>query len=64
MRKLGLFTAATAALIVAGIAGWTATNSQARVATFTGAGVDPLQIMLNGKDLPHEHFEDLSVIFN
>ena len=63
MRKIGLLTAA-AALVVAGIAGWASTNSQARVATFTGADVDPLQIMLNGKDLPQQHFEDLSVIFN
>ncbi|HEY1365088.1 MAG TPA: hypothetical protein VGF60_22785 [Xanthobacteraceae bacterium] len=63
MRKIGLFTV-TAALIGAGIAGWAATNSQARVATVTGAGVDPLQIMLNGKNLPSEHYEDLSLIFN
>ncbi len=63
MRKTRLFAIA-AALILAGVGGWAATtNTQARV-TPTGVGIDPLQIMMSGKQLPAPHYEDFSVVFN
>jgi hypothetical protein len=58
-----LFAVATA-LILAGIGGWAASNTQARVAKATVGGIDPLQIMTNAKPLPTEHYQDFSMVFH
>jgi hypothetical protein len=65
MRKISLF-AVTAALIVAGLGAWVATTTQARVIAPVGirAAIDPLQIMMNAKELPTEEFVDYSFVFN
>jgi hypothetical protein len=65
MRKIGLFAVA-AALIVAGVGAWVATTTQARVIAPIGvrAAIDPLQIMMNARDLPTEEFIDYSFVFN
>jgi hypothetical protein len=63
MRKTGLFAVA-AALILAGIGGWAASNTQARVATATSVGINPLQIMTNAGHLPTEHYQDFSMVFH
>jgi hypothetical protein len=51
MRKINLFAVA-AALILAGVGGWVASTPQASVAAPVGVQVDPLQMMINAKDLP------------
>jgi hypothetical protein len=51
------------ALILAGVAGWSATNTQARLVA-TGVGIDPMQIMVSGNGLPVENYRDYSVIFH
>ena len=51
------------ALILAGVAGWAATGTQARIVTPAGDGIDPMQIMMSGKGLPAEHYRDFSVVF-
>ena len=63
MRKTGLFAVA-AALILAGIGGWAASNTQARVATATSIGINPFQMMTNAKHPPTEHYQDFSMVFN
>jgi hypothetical protein len=63
MRKISLFAAA-AALILAGIGAWAASTTQARVDIPVEAGLDPLQMMVNGPDLPTEHNVDYSWVFN
>jgi hypothetical protein len=63
MRKTHLFAIA-AAFIVAGVAGWAAPTTNARVAPSTGPGIEPLQLMMNATQLPAQHFDDYSVIFN
>jgi hypothetical protein len=65
MRKIGLFAVA-AALIVAGVGAWVATTTQARVIAPIGvrAAIDPLQIMMNARDLPTEEFIDYSFVFS
>jgi hypothetical protein len=60
MRK---FSLVTAAVIVAGLGGWIAATSQARVAPPRGASISPMQIMAASANLPTQHFVDYSLIF-
>ncbi len=65
MRKIRLFAVA-AALIVAGVGAWVATTTSARVIApigVTGA-IDPLQMMMNARELPTEEFIDYSFVFS
>ncbi len=65
MRKITLF-AVVAAFTVAGVGAWVATTTQARVIAPIGAraAIDPLQIMMNARDLPTEEFIDYSFEFH
>jgi hypothetical protein len=63
MRRISLFAVA-AALILAGVGSWAASITQARVDTPPGPGVDNIQLMMNARDLPTEHWVDYSVVFN
>jgi hypothetical protein len=66
MRKIGLFAVA-AALFLVGVGGWmewVASTTQARVATPSGDPIDPMQMMMNAKNLPHAEFVDLSLEFH
>src|SRR5262249_60200744 len=58
----GLFAAIAAALILAGVAGWPPSDTQAR-APGTGQ-IDPFTMMTSQKQLPTEHFADYSFVFN
>jgi hypothetical protein len=60
MRKINLF-AVPAALILAGVGGWVASTPQASVAAPIVVRIDPLQMMMNAKDLSIERYEDLSL---
>jgi hypothetical protein len=62
MRRISLF-AAVAALMLAGIGVWAASTTQARVDIPVQARLDPLQLMVNGPDLPTEHYVDYSLVF-
>ncbi len=64
MGKSGLFAASVAVLIVACIAGWAVSDTQARVATPATVQLDPLKMMTSSKQLPSEHFADYSYVFN
>jgi hypothetical protein len=65
MRKTGLFAVAAAALILAGIGGWGASNTQAaRVATATSIGINPFQMMTNAMHLDTELYQDFSLVFH
>jgi hypothetical protein len=63
MRKRSLFAAAVA-LIAVGIGAWAASSTQARVDIPVGPGIDPSQMMMNRPDLPTEHYDDYSFVFN
>jgi hypothetical protein len=63
MRQIKLFAMAVA-LILAGVGGWVASTPQASVAAPIGIGIDPLQMMMNAKDLPTERYRDLSSVFD
>ena len=63
MRKIGLL--AIAALMLAGVGGWVASTTHARVeAPIAAGGIDPSQISINARDLPIEEFVDYSFVFN
>ena len=63
MRKLSLI--AVAAIVLAGVGGWVASTTHARVqAPLAVGGMDPLQIAINARDLPTEHIVDYSFIYN
>ena len=63
MGKTGLFAvSAAAALILACVAGWAVSGTQARVAT-PSVQIDPINVMTSAKQLPTEHFRDYSFVF-
>jgi hypothetical protein len=64
MRKISLFAAA-AVLTLVGVGGWVASTTHARVeGPIVAQGIDPTRITMNAKNLPVEHFSDLTFIFN
>jgi hypothetical protein len=64
MRQTNLFAAAAAAaLILACVAGWATSDTQARVATPSTVQIDPFQVMVSAKKLPTEHIADYSFVF-
>jgi hypothetical protein len=63
MRQIHLFAATVAALILAFVAGWAMSDTQARVATPSAVQIDPFQAMVGAKQLPTEHFVDYSFVF-
>jgi hypothetical protein len=58
------FAVTAAALILACIAGWAVSNTQARVPMPITVQIDPLAMMTGAKQLPTEHFADYSFVFN
>jgi hypothetical protein len=62
-KTTGLFAASAATLILACIAGWAVSDTQARVATPTTVQIDPFTLMTSAKQLPTEHFADYSFVF-
>jgi hypothetical protein len=63
MSQKQLFAATVAALILACIAGWAISDTQARIATATTVQIDPFTMMTSAKQLPTEHFADYSFVF-
>jgi hypothetical protein len=61
MRKICPFTVA-AAFILAGIGGWVAPATYARV--HAEVGVDPSRMMMDAKDLPAAEFVDHTFVFH
>jgi hypothetical protein len=63
MRKFGFVAAA--ALILAGVGGWIASTTQARVAPpMSSARIAPIQMMAVSANLPTEQFVDYSLIYH
>ena len=62
MRKISLVTAI--ALIVAGVGVSGTSTTPARIDVPPGAQINPLQMMMDARDLPAAHYDDYSVVFN
>ena len=66
MRKSASVAITAAALILAGIAGWTAPGNralQAKDSTAIGVQIDTFGMMASAKDLPTEQFRDFSLVY-
>jgi len=63
-KTTDLFAASAAALILACVAGWAVSDTQARVAAPATVQIDPFKVMTSAKQLPAEHFADYSFVFN
>jgi hypothetical protein len=63
MRKSNWFAIAGAALILGGVGGWVASTTQASVAAPTER-IDVVQLTMNAKDLPTQHYHDLTFVFD
>jgi hypothetical protein len=64
MSQKQLFAATVAALILACVAGWAVSDTQASVAAPALVQIDPLTMMTGAKQMPAEHFVDYSFVFN
>jgi hypothetical protein len=62
MRQTHLFAAAAAALMLACVAGWAVSDTQANAAT-PSVQLDPFKMMTSAKQLPIERFTDYSLVF-
>jgi hypothetical protein len=63
MRKITSIAAVAAVVILAGAVGWVATTTHAQ-APVRSEGINPSEITMNAKNLPVEHFDDYSFVFN
>jgi len=66
MRKIGWLVVVTA-LILVGVGAWmelVTADSQASLAPAAGDSIDPKQIMMNAKNLPHDEPVDYTFEFN
>ena len=64
MSETRLIAVSAAALILACLAGWAGSDTQARVAAPAAVQIDPFKAMTSQKQLPTEHFADYSFVFN
>jgi hypothetical protein len=62
-KTTDLFAASAAALILACVAGWAISDTQARSAAPATVQIDPFKVMTSAKQLPAEHFADYSFVF-
>src|SRR5262249_14831358 len=62
MRKVSLVAAI--ALMLAGVAAWATSTSQARLDAPAVAQINPSQIMMGARHLPVAHYHDYSLEFN
>jgi hypothetical protein len=57
MRKIRLFAVA-AASVATGFGVWSASITNARIATSIGDGIEPLQTMTSARQLSAQHYDD------
>jgi hypothetical protein len=64
MRKISSFAVAPAALVVTGFGVWAASTTNGSVAASISHRIEPLQLMLNAKELPTVEFADYTFVFH
>ena len=63
MRKTTLFAVAVALIATACFGVWGASPAKAPVSPLTVQGIEPLQMMVNAKELPTVEFTDYTFVF-
>jgi hypothetical protein len=64
MRNTTLFAAAAAALILVSVGGWVASTPNATAAAGPTEQIDITQLTANAKDIPTQHFHDMTFVFD
>ena len=62
MHKISFVVAI--ALMLAGVGVWATSTTQARIDVPAGAQVNPSQLTMGAGNLPVEHFDDYTLVFN
>ena len=63
MRKTTLFAAVASALIATGFGVWAASPANAPASPSMVQGIDPLQMMVNAKEMPTVEYADYTFVF-
>jgi hypothetical protein len=65
MRKTSFFAVAAVALILAGVGGWVvASTPRATAAAAPTEQIDIMQLTVNAKGMPTQHFQDMTFVFD
>jgi hypothetical protein len=64
MRTTSLFAAAAAALILYGVGGWVVASTPHANAAIPSEQIDIMQLTMNAKDMPAQHFHDMTFVFD
>ena len=64
MRKISSFAVAAAALVATGLGVWAASATNGGVAPSISHRIEPLQLMMNAKELPSVEFADYTFVFH
>ena len=64
MRKISLVAAIALMLAGVGVLVWATLTTQARIDVPAGAQINPLQIVMDARDLPVTHYDDYSLVFS
>ena len=63
MRKTTLVAAVAAALIATGFGVWAASPAKAPASPSMVQGIDPLQMMVNAREMPTVEYADYTFVF-
>ena len=64
MRKISSFAVAATALVATGFGVWATSTTQGRVPPSSSHRIEPLQLMMNAKELPSVEFADHTFVFH
>jgi hypothetical protein len=64
VRKISSFAVAAAALVATGFGVWATSTSHGRVPPSMSHRIEPLQLMMNAKELPSVEFADHTFVFH
>jgi hypothetical protein len=64
MRKISVFCAGVAVLILLSVGTWIGLGTAIPTTALAASTIDPSAMMASAKDLPTSHYVDYSVVFN
>ena len=64
MRKISSFAVAATALVATGFGVWATSTTHGRVPLSASHRIEPLQLMMNAKDLPSVEVADHTFVFH
>ena len=64
MRNISWFAVAATALVATGFGVWATSTTQGRVPLSMSHRIEPLQLMMNAKELPSVEYADYTFVFH